>query len=141
MPDTTYPPIDWKAFRFALDQLNRSVASLTDALEALYNTTDQPDAQVLTLEFGSTTDTLHTTLETLRDDANENLTLHNRAKPACPSRDEFPNQRKPWTFDEEQAIRSALLLGFGQAWIAQRLGRTPKSIQEHIREMRKAGEL
>ncbi len=123
MPDTTYPPIDWKAFRFALDQLNRSVASLTDALEALYNTTDQPDAQVLTLEFGTTSTIVCV------EPATRNL----------PSRDEYPRQRSPWSYDEEQALRSALLLGFDAEWIGHRLNRTAKAVQRKIDRMRAEG--
>lgn len=120
MPNTDNPQIDWQAFRFALDQLNRSVASLTDALEALYNTTDQPNAQVLMLDFGP---------------------AEQAPARALPSRADFPRQRAKWRFDEEQAIRSALTLGFDVAWIAQRLERTSKAVQRKIDHMRHEGKL
>lgn len=146
MPRTDHPSHNWPSQRHYLTEALKHLSAFTDNLQTFLELADEAehaaaDAQLLTLDFGTTSDTLHTVMDSLRDDANENSSLAKRAKPELPPRDLFPNQRKPWTFNEEQAIRSALVLGFGQKWLAERLGRTHKSVQEHIREMRKAGEL
>ena len=86
---------------------------------------DEAEAQVLTLDFGTT----QTTVEP--EPATRNL----------PSRDDFPRQRSPWSYDEEQALRSALLLGFDADWIGHRLNRTGKAVQRKIDRMRTEGTL
>jgi DNA-binding NarL/FixJ family response regulator len=147
------PEINWPAFRHALDQLTRSVATMTDALEALYYVTDQPDAQVLTLDFGASNtctmfldgftaaeaDALNESLQTLREDANENTSMANRAKRRTPSRDEYPNQRKPWTIEEETQVMVGVDWGMNYAEIGARLGRNRVSVENHVWEMRRDG--
>jgi hypothetical protein len=136
----------WPSQRHYLTEALKHLSAFTDNLQTFLELADEAEhaaveAQVLTLDFGTTSDTLHTVMDSLRDDANENPTLGKRPKRQKPSREVHPNQRKPWTFDEEQAIRSALLLGFDRAWIAHHLGRNERAVQDRMELMRKAGEL
>jgi hypothetical protein len=97
---------------------------------------NEAEAQVLTLDFG--TSSVICCMDELRA---EPIAETDMAKRELPSRDEVPNVRRQWTFDEQQAIRSALLLGFDSTWLANHLGRTRKGVEHKIDQLRKAGEL
>ena len=126
-----HPTHNRPTLRVSLDRLNKSVAALTASLEDLYHALDeveQTDAQVLTFDFGTTSSTPEP---------------EPAPAPArnIPSRDEYPKQRSPWSQVEDQQLRSALLLGLGYNWLAERLGRTPQACQDRAYTLRKEGRL
>jgi hypothetical protein len=114
----------------------KHLAAFTDNLQTFLEMGDEAEAQVLTLDFG--TSSVVAAMDDLRAEA---IAETNMAKRELPSRDEFPRQRSPWSYDEEQALRSALLLGFDADWIGQRLNRTGKAVQRKIDRMRSEGTL
>jgi len=143
MPRTDHDSHNWPSQRHYLTEALKHLSAFTDNLQTFLELSDaaEADAQVLTLDFGTTSDTLHTVMDSLRDDANAETSLAKRAKPELPSRDDFPRQRSPWSYDEEQAVRSALILGFDADWIGLRLDRTTKAVQRKIDRMRQEGTL
>jgi hypothetical protein len=146
MPRSDHPSYNWPNQRHYLQAALKHLAAFTDNMQTFLEMGDEAEAQVLTLDFGTTStvaesETLHTVMDVLREDANENTSLAKRAKPTVTSRQEFPRQRSVWSFDEIQAIRSALLLGFDYEWIAARLGRTRKAVADKTQRLRQAGEL
>jgi hypothetical protein len=146
MPRSDHPSYNWPNQRHYLQAALKHLAAFTDNMQTFLELGDEAEAQVLTLDFGTTSttsaaETLHETLECLRDDANDKTSLAKRAKPTVTSREQFPRQRSVWSFDEIQAIRSALLLGFDYEWIAARLGRTRKAVADKTQRLRLAGEL
>jgi hypothetical protein len=150
MPRSNLAKDNWPHFRHLLDQLLENLYNQTEIVRSMLEEGDHADyldvvadvntvCRPMVLEFGTTTPSiLHPSMQTLRDDANEKTTM---AKRELPSRDEVPNVRRQWTFDEQQAIRSALMLGFDSTWLATHLGRTRKGVEHKIDQMRKAGEL
>jgi hypothetical protein len=132
-------PTNWPSQRHHLTQALKHLSKFTDNLQTFLELSDEAEAQVLTLDFG--TSSVIAVMDELRAEAIADTNMANRAKPSVPSRAEYPNQRKPWTFDDEQAVRSALMLGFDKHWIAERLGRNTRAVQERIEVMRKAGQL
>ena len=125
MPRTDHPTYHWPTQRHYLQEALKHLSAFTDNMQTFLELGDEAEAQVLTLDFG-------TTSAVVEEDAPART---------LPSREDFPRQRSKWRFDEEQAIRSALMLGFDAAWIAQRLERTTKAVQRKIDHMRQAGAL
>jgi len=125
MPRTNHSSANWPTQRHYLQEALKHLAAFTDNMQTFLEIGDEAEAQVLTLDFGTT----QTTVEP--EPATRNL----------PSRDDFPRQRSPWSYDEEQALRSALLLGFDADWIGHRLNRTGKAVQRKIDRMRTEGTL
>jgi hypothetical protein len=105
----------------------KHLSAFTDNLQTFLELSDEAhmQAQVLTLDFGTTS----------------TIVCEDAPSRTLPSREDFPRQRSPWSYDEEQALRSALLLGFDVEWIGQRLNRTGKAVQRKIDRMRTEGTL
>jgi hypothetical protein len=114
----------------------KHLSAFTDNLQTFLELSDEAhmQAQVLTLDFG--TSSVVAVMDDLRAEA---IAETNMAKRELPSREDFPRQRSPWSYDEEQALRSALLLGFDVDWIGLRLNRTSKAVQRKIDRMRAEG--
>ena len=125
MPRTNHPAASWPSQRHYLQEALKHLAAFTDNMQTFLEIGDEAEAQVLMLDFGTTP----TTVEP--EPVTRNL----------PSRDDYPRQRSPWSYDEEQALRSALLLGFDADWIGHRLNRTGKAVQRKIDRMRTEGTL
>jgi hypothetical protein len=167
MPTNTRNPQDnWPCFRHLLEQLLENLETQTDIVKSLLEEGDHADYldfitagdsihRPLLLDFGTSNtstfvvdgftdaeaDALNESLQTLRDDTNENTSMANRSKLVLPSRDEYPNQRKPWTRHDELDVICALYLGFDKHWIAEKLGRNSRAVQDRIEMLRKHGEL
>lgn len=136
MPRSDHPTYHWPTQRHYLTEALKHLSAFTDNLQTFLELSDEyyAEAQVLTLDFG--TSSVIAAMDDLRAEA---IAETNMAKRELPSREDFPRQRSPWTYDEEQALRSALLLGFGVDWIGQRLNRTAKAVQRKIDRMRAEG--
>jgi hypothetical protein len=136
MPRSNHPAYNWPTQRHYLDQALKHLSAFTDNMQTFLELNDEAEAQVLTLDFG--TSSVIACMDDLRA---EPLAETNMAKRELPSRHEVPNVRRQWTFEEQQAIRSALMLGFDSTWLANHLGRTRKGVEHKIDQLRKAGEL
>ena len=136
MPRSDHPAYNWPTQRHYLTEALKHLQAFTDNMATFLELGNEAEAQVLTLDFG--TSSVIACMDDLRDEA---IAETNMAKRELPSRDEVPNVRRQWTFNEQQAIRSALLLGFDSTWLATHLGRTRKGVEHKIDQMRKAGDL
>ena len=123
MPRSDHPSHSWQAQRHylmaAIDNL-RTFLEITDEVEEL----DQPLTLVLD--------------DTIKSGTGREGDCHHRS----PSpRDEFPNTRRFWTFEEDNLLLSGFKLGMPSTQIAQALERTPDAVERRRRTLKHQGVL
>lgn len=108
---------------------------MTDLLQTFYELFDtEMDRQTNASEFG----TLFSVDFTAADDPVPATTGHKRT---LPSRDDVPNARRAWTFEQEQALIAAVTLGMDRPWMVNKFGRTAKGIEHKLAALRTEGRL
>lgn len=128
------------ALRDTVHRITRTLSELTDLFQTFYELFD------LEVQAQDNADR-HEQLATLfavdftptgTDDTTQATTGHKRT---LPSRDEVPNARRAWTFDQELHLIAAVTLSMDRAWMVKHFGRTAKSIEHKLAELRAEGRL
>ena len=129
-------PTNWPSQRHHLTQALKHLAKFTDNLQTFLELSDEAEAQVLTLDFG--TSSVIAVMDELRAEAEAET---NMAKRNMPSREEVPNIRRPWTFDEIELVVAGRKLGLNNDQIGNKLGRTGRAVEAVVTQLRREDRL
>jgi hypothetical protein len=136
MPRSDHPTYNWPTQRHYLNEALKHLEAFTDNMATFLELGNEAEAQVLTLDFGTSS-----VICCMDDLCDEPIAETNMAKRELPSRDEFPNQRKAWTFDDDQLVKAGHKLGLDDHQLAEHLNRSHRAIEFRRYHLRKAGEL
>lgn len=134
-PNPYNDPHHRQALRDTVQRITRTLHELTDLFQTFYELFDEDvdrqtsaerHATLFSVDFTSTDDPLPAT------------TGHKRT---LPSRDDVPNARRAWTFQDEEDLASAVHLGLDREWMCTKFGRTAKAIEHKLAELRTAERL
>lgn len=134
-PNPYNDPHHRQALRDTVQRITRTLHELTDLFQTFYELFDEDVDRQTSAERHAT---LFSVDLTAADDPVPATTGHKRT---LPSRDDVPNARRAWTFQDEEDLAAAFHLGLYRAWMCTKFGRTSKAIDHKLAELRAAGRL
>jgi DNA-directed RNA polymerase specialized sigma24 family protein len=123
---------NWPSQRHHLTQALKHLAKFTDSLQTFLELSDEAEAQVLTLDFG--TSSVIAVMDELRAEAIVETNMAKRAKP-----DDAVHWCRPWTPEDDELLIAGHRLGMSRAQIAERLGRNTSGVKSRYNRLRRNG--
>lgn len=134
-PNPYNDPHHRQALKDTVQRITRTLHELTDLFQTFYELFDEDVDRQTSAERHAT---LFSVDFTSTDEPEQATTGQKRT---LPSRDDVPNARRGWTFQDEEDLATAHYLGLDRDWMCKKFGRTAKAIEHKLAELRSVGRL